>query len=97
MVEKIDTIGNIIYCYNSDFELLGSLEKTSQYDAFYNEFSDTQELLTTNVSNPIKRVMKFYNINNGLPQTTQEIDYIDMTSQQQAIVDNYINEIQSNI
>jgi len=93
MIEKIDIIGLVIYRYNELQEQQESTPLTSEYDTFINEFSDTQDLLSINVSNPIKRIMKFYEIKEGIPNSFEELDYLEMTAPQQLILDNFINEV----
>lgn len=94
-VTKIDIIHNQVNCYN---ELTGekvvySIDSTC--DFFMNEFSDTQDLLTVNVYDPIPRIMKFYNINESIPQSFMELDYVDMSSDHQTIFDAFITMIKT--
>jgi len=93
MTEKIDIVGQVIYKYNELQEQQTSTPLTSEYDTFINEFSDTQDLLSINVSQPIKRIMKFYAIKEGIPNSFEELDYLDMTSAQKVILDNFINSV----
>jgi len=93
MTEKIDIIGQVIYRYNDLQEQQESTPLTSEYDTFINEFSDTQDLLSINVSQPIKRIMKFYEIKEGIPNSFEELDYLEMTAPQQVILDNFINQV----
>ncbi len=90
MTEKLDIIGNVLYRYDSDMEQQEST--TFNDDTFETTFMDTQDLLTINVSQPIKRIMKFYNINMGVPESFEELDYDSMTEQQKTILDNFITE-----
>jgi len=93
MIEKIDIVGQVIYRYNELQEQQESIPLTSEYDTFINEFSDTQDLLSINVSNPIKRIMKFYEIKEGIPNSFEELDYLEMTEPQKVILDNFINQV----
>jgi len=93
MIEKIDIVGQVIYRYNDLQEQQESIPLTSEYDTFINEFSDTQDLLSINVSQPIKRIMKFYEIKEGIPNSFEELDYLEMTAPQQLILDNFINQV----
>ena len=93
MIEKIDIVGQVIYRYTDLQEQQESIPLTSEYDTFINEFSDTQDLLSINVSQPIKRIMKFYEIKEGIPNSFEELDYLDMTSAQKVILDNFINQV----
>lgn len=90
MTEKLDIIGNVLYRYDSDMEQQEST--TFNDDTFETTFMDTQDLLTINVSQPIKRIIKFYNINMGVPESFEELDYDSMTEQQKTILDNFITE-----
>jgi hypothetical protein len=90
MTEKFDVIGNVLYRYNSDME---QQESTTFNDStFETTFMDTQDLLTINVSQPIKRIMKFYNINMGVPESFEELDYNSMTTEQKSVLDDFITE-----
>ncbi len=82
-VTKIDIMGVEIYAYDELANTKEIYPLTSEYDFFMNEFSDTQELLSVNIYNPIPRIMKFYGIENSIPQSFTELDYVDMTEQQQ--------------
>ena len=60
-----------------------------------NEFSDTQELLTVNITDPIARIMKFYTIENSIPKSFTELNYSDMTEEQKVIWDSFVLIIRS--
>jgi hypothetical protein len=94
-VTKIDIMVDTIYCYNELTNEMISYPLTSEYDFFMNEFSDTQELLSVNIYNPIPRIMKFYTIENSIPKSFVELDYIDMTKEQKVIFDSFIEMIKS--
>jgi len=88
MTEKFDIIGSVLYRYDSDME---QQESTTFNDTtFEATFMDTQDLLTINVSQPIKRIVKFYNINMGIPESFEELDYDSMTAEQKSALDNFI-------
>ena len=95
-VTKIDIIGQDIFCYNEDNGNREIYPLTSAYDDFMNAFSDTQDLLTVNITVPIPRVMKFYKIENSIPESFIELDYVDMSAQDQIIFNDFILLIQSN-
>jgi hypothetical protein len=97
MLEKIDLFKNFIATYNNKGEQLKVLSYISEYDEFINEFTDTQDLLTINISHPIKRIMKFYSIEMGIPASFTELDYDDMSETQKIITDNYIEQIKTNL
>jgi len=90
MTEKFDVIGNVLYRYNSDMEAQDSVAFSDT--TFESTFMDTQDLLTINVSQPIKRIMKFYNINMGVPESFEELDYDSMTTEQKSVLDDFITE-----
>ena len=94
-VTKIDIISTDIYAYDELTNTKEIYPLTSEYDFFMNEFSDTQELLTVNISDPIARIMKFYTIENSIPKSFVELDYIDMTKEQKLIFDSFIEMIKS--
>lgn len=88
MTEKFDIINSVTYRYNSDMEAQDSIAFNDA--TFESTFMDTQELLTINVSEPIKRIMKFYNIEMGIPESFTELDYDSMTAIQKTALDNFI-------
>jgi len=92
MLEKIDIIDQEIFTYNENFNAIKTLPLTSEYDAFINEFSNTQTLLTVNISNPIKRVMNYY-----VDGEFIESDYDNMSDYQKLITDEFINQINNNL
>jgi hypothetical protein len=94
-VTKIDIIADTIYCYDEITNERVDYPLTEEYDFFMNEFSDTQELLSVNIYNPIPRVMKFYGIENSVPKSFTELDYINMTVKQKADFDAFVTMIKS--
>jgi hypothetical protein len=92
-VTKIDIMVDTIYCYDELTNERVDYPLTSEYDFFMNEFSDTQDLLTVNITDPIARVMKFYTIENSIPKSFTELDYVDMTEEQQEIWDEFVTMI----
>jgi len=94
-VTKIDIMIDTIYCYDELTNDRIDYPLTSDYDFFINEFSDTQELLTVNISDPIARIMKFYTIENSIPKSFVELDYLDMTTEQKIIFDSFIEMIKT--
>ena len=87
---KIDILVDTIYCYDEMTNERMDYPLTSEYDFFMDEFSDTQELLTVNISDPIARIMKFYSIENSVPKSFSELDYLDMTEVQQRVFDTFV-------
>ena len=93
-VTKIDIIEQQIVCYDEQtderviYPLVG-------VDAFMNEFSDTQDLLTVNITDPLVRLIKFYAISESIPESFIILDYTDMTDEQKVIFDEFIIHIQT--
>jgi hypothetical protein len=94
-VTKIDIMVDTIYCYDEMTNERIDYPLTSDYDFFINEFSDTQELLTVNITDPIARIMKFYTIENSVPKSFTELDYIEMNKTQKVIFDSFVAMIKS--
>jgi hypothetical protein len=97
MLEKIDIIGLQIFTYDENFNAIKTLPLTSEYNAFIKEFSDKQDMLTVNISKPIKRIMKYYDTEKVVDNTFIELDYNDMDNSQKLITDNFINKVNSNL
>jgi hypothetical protein len=93
MTEKIDIIGKVIYRYNQDQEQQEFIPLAGEHDSLVNEFSDTEELFSINVSDPVKRIMKFYDIEDGVPGNMTELNYSDMTAPQKVILDDFITKV----
>ena len=92
-VTKIDIMGLEIYAYDELANKKEIYPLTPEYDFFIEAFSDTQELLSVNVYNPIPRIMKFYGIENSIPKEFTELDYVDMTVEQKADFDAFVELI----
>ena len=88
---KIDIIGLEIYAYNELENTKEIYPLTSVYDFFINEFSDTQELLSVNISNPIARIVKFYGIENSIPKSYKEIEFQNMSEKQKSVFNRFVN------
>jgi hypothetical protein len=94
-VTKIDIMMETIHCYDELTNERIDYPLTSEYDFFMNEFSDSQDLLTVNISDPIARIMKFYNIENSIPKSSVELDYIEMSNEQKVIFDAFVEMIKT--
>lgn len=94
-VTKIDIMVDTIYCYDELTNERIDYPLTKEYDFFMNEFSDIQELLTVNISDPIARIMKFYTIENSIPKSFTELNYSDMSQEQNRIFDTFVEMIKS--
>jgi len=90
MTEKLDIIGSVVYRYDSEMEQ--QEEKQLNDPVFESMFIDTQDLTTVNISQPIKRIIKFYKITDGVPESFVEIDYSIMSDEQKLAIDNFITE-----
>jgi len=93
-VTKIDIIEQQIVCYDeqTDEKVIYPLVGV---DAFMNEFSDTQDLLTVNITDPLVRLIKFYAITESIPESFIILDYTDMTDEQKVIFNEFIIHIQT--
>jgi len=94
-VTKIDIIADIIYCYDELNNQKVDYPLTSEYDFFMNEFSDTQELLSVNITDPIARVMKFYTIENSIPNSCTELEYSKMTNNKKVAFNDFVEIIKT--
>lgn len=92
-VSKIDIINAQIYAYDELEDKREIYLVTSEFDFFMNQFSDTQQLLSVNIYNPIPRIMKFYGIENSIPESFIELDFIDMTTKQKEDFDSFVSII----
>lgn len=92
---KIDIIGGTVHCYNENSQEKISYKIDSSADEFLNRFSDNQDLLTINISNPIKRILRFYAITESIPKSVVELIYNDLSDEDKVLVDNFIKMIQS--
>jgi hypothetical protein len=92
MIEKIDIINGVVYVYNSDMELINSINvDTLSLDLSYLEGS---KLFTLNISQPIKRTVKFSELQ-GIDTNAiyEETLYENMTEQQVIDFDNLVDLI----
>ena len=92
MIEKLDIINDLVYCYNDQFELVKTLE-ISQFQGIDFSYVNGSKLFTLNVSKPIKRAIYFKELND-LNTTAEfvEYPYQDMTAEQQADFDNFVQQ-----
>jgi hypothetical protein len=89
-LEKLDIIGEAVYCYNDKFELVKTLA-LSDFKGIDFEYLKDSKLFTLNVTQPIKRAIKFTELN-GLDSQAAFIEYpyVDMTPEQQAEFDSFV-------
>jgi hypothetical protein len=92
MIEKIDIIDTQVYCYNKLCELEKTLE-LSQFKDVNFSYLEGSKLFTLNINFPIKRVVKFSEIN-GLYTVAEFIEYPydDMTIEQKAEFDSFVEQ-----
>ena len=92
MIEKLDIINDLVYCYNDQFELVKTLE-INQFQGIDFSYVNGSKLFTLNVSKPIKRAIYFKELND-LNTTAEfvEYPYQDMTAEQQADFDNFVQQ-----
>jgi midasin (ATPase involved in ribosome maturation) len=88
MTEKFDIIDDLLFRYDSEMQEQES--SVFNDNDFKNAFIDNEDLLTINVSQPIKRIVKFYNIQFGIPESFEELEYDLMTAEQKTALDNFI-------
>jgi hypothetical protein len=95
MMEKIDVIGKDILIYDENFKLINSLNLDT-LDGLDLTYLDGCKMLTFNLTQPIKRVIKFFELN-ALEATAEfgEFIYSEMTEQQKTDFDNFILLIES--
>ena len=92
MIEKIDIIDTQVYCYNDQCELDKTLE-LSQFKGVDFAYLDGAKLFTFNISNPIKRVIKFTETNGlGVNAEFIEYPYSDMTEAQKIEFDSFVEQ-----
>jgi hypothetical protein len=92
MVEKIDVINGVVYVYNSDMELVNSINvDTLSLDLSY--LNDCK-LFSLNISQPIKRTVKFSELQ-GIETNAiyEETLYENMTVKQKSDFDNLVDLI----
>jgi hypothetical protein len=94
-LEKLDIIGEVVYCYNEQFELVKTLT-LSDFIGIDFLYLDGSKLFTLNVTQPIKRAIKFREIN-GLDTQAEftEYPYADMTPEQQAEFNSFVQQAEN--
>ncbi len=94
MVEKIDVINGVVYVYNENMELINSINVDNlSLDLSY---LDGSKLFSLNISQPIKRTVKFSELQGiDTPAIYEETLYENMTVKQKSDFDNFANIINS--
>jgi len=87
MIEKIDIIEEVVYCYNENYNLVKTLA-LSDFTGVGFSYLDGSKLFTLNVTQPIKRAIKFTELN-GLDTQAEFTEYLydDMSIEQQTEFD----------
>lgn len=95
MIEKIDVINNVVYAYSINGELLNNIDLDT-LDGLDLSYLDGCKMLTFNLNQPIKRVIKFKEFNSLETQVEfVETLYENMTEQQLLDFDNFVTLISS--
>jgi hypothetical protein len=91
MVEKIDVIEEVIYVYNENMELIKSIPLNT-LEGLDLSYLDGCKLFTLNISQPIKRTVKFSELQ-GIETNAiyEETLYENMTVQQKLDFDNLVD------
>ena len=91
-MEKIDIIGKSVYCYDDKCSLIKTLD-LNDFTGVDFAYLDGSKLFTINITQPIKRVVKFTELN-GLDSVAEfsEYPYADMTPEQQAEFDSFVQQ-----
>lgn len=95
MVEKIDVINEVIYIYDENMVLIKNID-LNLLEGLDLTYLDNCKLFTINISQPIKRVVKFSELQ-GINSSAIFVEtlYENMTSQQAIDFDNFITIINS--
>ena len=95
MIEKIDIIDPLVYCYDEQYTLIKTLE-LSQFQSINLPYFTDYKLYTINISKPIKRVVKFTELNDiNTSAVFIEYPYDDMDNTQKNGVDTFITEVEN--
>lgn len=91
MVEKIDVINGVVYVYNTEMELINSInvDTLSSLDLTY---LDGCKLFSLNISQPIKRTIKFSELQ-GIDVNAIYVEtlYENMTEKEKSDFDNLVD------
>ena len=95
MLEKIDVINGIIYLYDDKFQLIKSID-INTLEGLDLSYLNGSKLFTFNLNQPVKRVVKFTELN-SLTTTAEFIEFLyePMTDQQKLDFDNFVLLINS--
>jgi hypothetical protein len=95
MIEKIDVINEVIYVYDNNFDLVKNIN-LNDLQGLDLTYLDGSKLFTFNITQPIKRVVKFSEIN-GLNSNAEftEFIYDEMTDKQKLDFDNFVQLVEN--
>ena len=90
-MEKIDIINGVVYVYDNEFKLEKSVELSSLGQFTFRFLNGDYKLVSINLTQPIKRVVKFSELN-GLETTAafEEFIYDEMSDEEKSEFDNFI-------
>lgn len=92
MLEKIDIIDQDVCCYNEQYNLEKVL-KLSQFLGIDFSYLEGAKLFTLNITQPIKRVVKFTDLNGvSLNDEFVIFPYDDMTPEQKIDFDSFVEQ-----
>jgi hypothetical protein len=94
-MEKIDIINEKVFCYDSNCELVKTLN-LSDFKGITLNYLDGAKLLSLNITQPIKRVIKFFEIN-GLNISAEfvEYPYSEMSEDQKTNFDSFVQQAEN--
>ena len=94
-MERIDILNEDVVCFDINSNILKQL-KLNQFQDVDFSYLDGAKLFSININQPIKRAVKFSEIN-GLNTTAQwvEYPYADMTPQQQSDFDSFVQQAEN--
>lgn len=90
ILEKLDIIDTAVYCYDEQYELVKTLDLADFNNVDFAYLAGSK-LFTLNVTQPIKRVVKFTEVNGLDTQAAfTEYPYSDMDDKQKADFDSFV-------
>jgi hypothetical protein len=94
-MEKIDIVNERVSCYDANCELIKTLN-LSDFQNIDFGYLDGAKLFSLNISQPIKRVVKFSEIN-GLDSSAEfvEYPYSEMSEEQKADFDSFVQQAET--
>lgn len=95
MVEKIDIIGTSVCCYDEQMNYLKEINLNEFQNVDFG-YLNGAKIFSINISNPIKRVVKFSEINAVDTEAVfVEYPYSDMTDEQKADFDSFVQQAET--